>query len=71
MSNYDLETWYLLPQRQLKTREGKKIESVITKHMRAGEWEWKGSAFHFPREAKNSDFCVKFSDFLVWETNSA
>jgi len=47
------------------TRDGKKIESVVTNHMHAEEWEWKGSAFHFPREAKNSDFCVKFPDFLV------
>lgn len=55
----------MLPQRQLITRDGKKIESVVTKHVCAEEWEWKGSAFHFPREAKNSDFCVKFPDFLV------
>lgn len=65
MSNYDLEIWYMLPQRQLITRDGKKIESVVTKHMCAEDREWKGSAFHFPREGRNSDFCVKFPDFLV------
>lgn len=52
----------MLPQRQLITRDGK--NEISGYKTRAEEWEWKGSAFHFPREAKKFRFLCEVSRFF-------